>query len=217
MTTKDELVAQLRALGVREGGVLLLHSSFRAVRPVEGGPLGLIAALREALGPAGTLAMPSATGDDDAPFDPATTANREDLGIVASLFWQQPGVVRSAHFDAVAAIGPKAAWIAGGPFVLPPAAPGSAIDRIREAGGQVLLLGVGHDANTTLHLAELLGGAPYRSDFHYTDPTARGWIMARMTAAARGSRWPTTGFAPRGSSARGGSATPMRGCSRPRT
>lgn len=169
MTTKDELVAQLRALGVRDGGVLLLHSSFRAVRPVEGGPLGLIAALREALGPAGTLAMPSATGDDDAPFDPATTANREDLGIVASLFWQQPGVVRSAHFDAVAAIGPKAAWIAGGPFVLPPAAPGSAIDRIREAGGQVLLLGVGHDANTTLHLAELLGGAPYRSDFHYTD------------------------------------------------
>ncbi|MDP5278210.1 AAC(3) family N-acetyltransferase [Sphingomonas sp. DG1-23] len=166
--THDELVGQLRALGVREGGVLLVHSSFRAVRPVAGGPLGLIAALRAALGPQGTLAMPSATGDDDVPFDPAITPNRDDLGILPSLFWQQPGVIRSAHFDAVAAIGPEARWITGGPFVLPPAAPGSAIDRIREAGGAILLLGVGHDANTMLHLAELLGGAPYRSDFHYT-------------------------------------------------
>ncbi|WP_200955595.1 AAC(3) family N-acetyltransferase [Sphingomonas sp. Root241] len=166
--TQDEIAGQLRALGVREGGVLLVHSSYRAVRPVVDGPLGLIAALREAVGPAGTLAMPSATGEDDVPFDPATTANREDLGIVPSLFWQQPGVVRSAHFDAVAAVGPRAEWITGGPFVLPPAAPGSAIDRIREAGGQILLLGVGQDANTMLHLAELLGGAPYRSAFHYT-------------------------------------------------
>ena len=166
--SQDELVEQLCTLGVREGGVLLVHSSYRAVRPVAGGPLGLIAALREAVGPEGTLAMPSATGEDDAPFDPATTPNREDLGIVPSLFWQQPGVVRSAHFDAVAAVGPRAEWITGGPFVLPPAAPGSAFDRIRETGGQILLLGVGHDANTMLHLAELLGGAPYRSAFHYT-------------------------------------------------
>lgn len=168
--TQQQLVGQLRALGVREGGVLLVHSSYRAVRPVEGGPLGLIAALRAALGPRGTLVMPSATGDDDAPFDPAVTPNREDLGIVPGLFWQQPGVLRSAHFDAVAAIGPQAEWIVSGPFVLPPAAPGSAIDRIREAGGQVLLLGVGHDANTTVHLAELIGGAPYRSHFHYIRP-----------------------------------------------
>lgn len=167
-TARGELVAQLRALGVREGGVLLVHSSYRAVRPVDGGPLGLVAALRAALGPEGTLTMPSATGEDDLPFDPATTPNREDLGIVPALFWQQPGVVRSPHFDAVAAIGPKAEWVTGGPFVLPPAAPGSAIDRIREAGGQILLLGVGHDANTMLHLAELIGGAPYRSAFHYT-------------------------------------------------
>lgn len=167
-TTQDQLVDQLCALGVRAGGTLLVHSSYRAVRPVEGGPLGLIAALRAALGPAGTLAMPSATGEDDLPFDPATTPNRADLGIVPALFWQQPGVTRSAHFDAVAAIGPKAEWITGGPFVLPPAAPGSAIDRIREEDGQILLLGVGHDANTMLHLAELVGGAPYRSDFHYT-------------------------------------------------
>jgi aminoglycoside N3'-acetyltransferase len=32
----------------------------------------------------------------------------------------------------------------------------------------VLLLGVGHDANTTLHLAELIAGAPYRVPHHCT-------------------------------------------------
>src|SRR5687768_2223559 len=63
---------QLRVLGVEAGGVLLIHSSFRAVRPIEGGPLGLIAALRDALGPGGTPVMPSMSDDDDAPFDPAT-------------------------------------------------------------------------------------------------------------------------------------------------
>ncbi|WP_137862135.1 MULTISPECIES: AAC(3) family N-acetyltransferase [unclassified Sphingomonas] len=172
MISRNELLEQLRDLGVREGGVLLVHMSYRAVRPIEGGPEGLIEALTDALGPEGTLAMPSATGDDDLPFDPAITANRDDLGIVADLFWRMPGVLRSPHFDAVSARGPRAEWITGGPFVLPPAAPDSAIDRIRRVGGQVLLLGVGHHANTMLHLAELVGGAPYRSDFHYVD--ARG-------------------------------------------
>lgn len=169
MISKARLVEQLRALGVREGGVLLVHMSYRAVRPVEDGPQGLVAALVEALGPEGTLAMPSATGDDDVAFDPTTTTNRDDLGVVADLFWRMRGVARSPHFDAVAAVGPKAAWITSGPFVLPPAAPGSAIDRIRELGGQILLLGVTQHANTMLHLAELVGGAPYRSDFHYID------------------------------------------------
>ena len=39
MTSTSELVQQLLALGVRPGGVLLVHTSFRRVRPIEGGPL----------------------------------------------------------------------------------------------------------------------------------------------------------------------------------
>jgi aminoglycoside N3'-acetyltransferase len=34
--------------------------------------------------------------------------------------------------------------------------------------GQVLLLGVGHDANTTLHVAEFLADVPYRIPKHIT-------------------------------------------------
>lgn len=163
-----EIVAQLRALGVEKGGVLLVHTSFRAVRPVQGGPAGLIEALRAALGPGGTLAMPSWTGDDETPFDPASTPASEDLGVVADTFWRMPGVLRSAHPFAFAAAGPLAARITEGPLPLPPHAPGSPVSHVHELDGQVLLLGVGHDADTTLHLAELLAGVPYRVRNHIT-------------------------------------------------
>jgi aminoglycoside N3'-acetyltransferase len=159
---RGEVVAQLRALGVEKGGVLLVHASFRATRPVQGGPRGLVEALREALGPGGTLVMPSWTGDDGQPFDPATTPASPDLGVVADTFWRLPGVLRSDHCFAFAAVGPEAAWITADPLPLPPHRPESPVGRVHDLDGQVLLLGVGHDTDTTLHLAELLAGVPYR-------------------------------------------------------
>ncbi len=44
---------------------------------------------------------------------------------------------------------------------LPPHTPDSPVRRVHDLDGQVLLLGVGHDASTSLHLAELLAGVPY--------------------------------------------------------
>lgn len=154
------VVDQLRALGVSAGGVLLVHTSFRAVRPVAGGPAGLIEALRCALGAGGTLVMPSWGGDGL--FDPGATPAAKDLGIVTETFRRQPGVLRSDHPHAFAAAGPDAERILADPLPLPPHIPESPVGRVHELDGHVLLLGVGHDANTTLHLAELVGGAPYR-------------------------------------------------------
>lgn len=163
-----EIEGQLRALGVREGGVLVVHASFRAIRPVEGGPLGLIEALRGAIGPAGTLVMMSSTGNDDEPFDPAQTPASSDLGVTADTFWRLPGVLRSNHPQAFAAAGPQAERITHDPLPLPPHIAESPIGRVHELDGQVLLLGVGHDANTTIHLAELLAGVPYGVPRHCT-------------------------------------------------
>jgi aminoglycoside N3'-acetyltransferase len=39
---------------------------------------------------------------------------------------------------------------------------------VRDLDGKVLLLGVGHDANSTLHLAELVAGVPYGVRKHCT-------------------------------------------------
>jgi aminoglycoside 3-N-acetyltransferase len=160
--SKTEVMNQLHALGARRGGVLLVHTSFRATRPVEGGPLGLIEALRDALGPDGTLVMPSWSGNDDEPFDPSNTPASPDLGIVADTFWRLPGVRRSDHVFAFAAAGPQAARITCDPLPLPPHIPESPVGRVHDLDGQVLLLGVDHDADTTLHLAEILAGVPYR-------------------------------------------------------
>lgn len=165
-----EVAHQLLKLGVEPGGVLLVHSSFRAVRPVEGGPMGLIQALRDALGPGGTLVMPSWTGSDDEPFDPASTPAAPDLGIVPDTFRRLPGVARSSHPFAFAAAGPQADLVIADPLPLPlpPHITESPVGRVHELDGQVLLLGVGHDADTTIHLAELLAGVPYRLPRHCT-------------------------------------------------
>lgn len=167
--TREEVIQQLKRLGVRAGGVLVVHTSFRAVRPIEGGPLGLLRALREVLGPRGTLVMPSWTGDDSVPFDPLNTPASSDLGVVADRFWRLEGVERSHHPFAFAAAGPDAAQVVAGPLPLPPHIPESPIGKVHALDGQVLLLGVGHDANTTLHLAELLAGVPYGVPKHITD------------------------------------------------
>ena len=161
-----EIVDQLHALGVEPGDVALVHTSFRAVRPVERGPAGLIEALGRAIGVGGTLVMPSWTGDDDQPFDPTTTA--PDLGVLADTFWKLPSVQRSDHPLAFAAQGPNAAPILSGPMVLPPHRHDSAVGKVLEHDGRILLLGVNHDANTTLHLAELLAGVSYGVPKHIT-------------------------------------------------
>jgi aminoglycoside 3-N-acetyltransferase len=158
--TPAAVASQLGSLGVRKGGVLLVHTSFRAIRPVEGGPLGLIAALREAIGEAGTLVMPTMT-DGESVFDPKTTPTT-DMGIVAETFWRKEGVLRSTHpGGSFAAEGPHAAAICAPQPLSPPHGPDSPVGRVHDLGGQVLLLGVGHSEDTTLHLAEAIAAVPY--------------------------------------------------------
>ncbi|MGE0440493.1 MAG: AAC(3) family N-acetyltransferase [Gemmatimonadales bacterium] len=157
----DAIVADLRTLGVPSGTVLLVHCSFSNVGPLPGGPAELIGALAATVGPNGTLVMPSMTDDDEHPFDPATTPCR-GMGIVADTFWRLPGVLRSDSPHAFAARGPEAARITAPHPVELPHGRDSPVGRVHDLDGLVLLLGVGHDANTTIHLAESLAGVRYR-------------------------------------------------------
>jgi aminoglycoside N3'-acetyltransferase len=159
--SQKQLTQQLLDLGVIPSGVLLVHCSFSQVKPVENGPLGLILALQAALGPQGALVMPSMTDDDDHPFDPQHTSCT-GMGVVANTFWQLPNVLRSDSPHAFAAKGPQANQITAPHPVDVPHGLDSPVGRVYELDGQVLLLGVGHDANTTIHLAESLAGVHYR-------------------------------------------------------
>ena len=164
----SQIARQLLDLGVEPGGVLLVHTSFRAVRPVEGGPEGLIAGLRVALGPEGTLVMPSWSGTDDEPFDVRACEAATNLGVVAGTFWKAPGVLRSDHHHAFAAAGPRADWVVQDGLPIPPHIPESPVGRVHELDGQILLLGVNHDSDTTIHLAELVASVPYRVERYCT-------------------------------------------------
>lgn len=150
--------------GLRRGDVVVVHTSFRALRPFDGGVLGLIDALREAVGREGTLVMPTMTAGDSV-FDPRVTPS-VDMGIVAETFWRQPGVIRSTHpGGSFAAEGPHAERICAPQPLSPPHGLVSPVGVVYELGGRVLLLGVGHDANTTIHLAESLANVPYSTSY----------------------------------------------------
>jgi aminoglycoside 3-N-acetyltransferase len=166
-TDPRELIRQLLELGVEPGGVLVVHTAFSRVAPVEGGPLGLIEAMQTALGTSGTLVMPSMGDDDDLPFDARETPCI-GMGLVADSFWRMPGVMRSDSPHAFAARGPRAADITAPHPLDVPHGLDSPVGRVYQLDGQVLLLGVGHDADTTIHLAENMADVRYRLPVYST-------------------------------------------------
>lgn len=189
--SRKDLRLQLSELGIEAGGVLIVHTAFSKVGPIEGGPLGLIGALRAALGENGTLVMPSMSDDDEVPFDAANTPCL-GMGVVAETFRRLPGVLRSDNPHAFAAIGPRAAEIAAAHPLDVPHGLDSPVGRVYDMDGQVLLLGVGHDANTTVHLAENLAsmryfrpkhltvlrdGSPYRLEYRELDHCCEGFAL----------------------------------------
>jgi len=111
--------------------------------------------------------MPSMSYDDDHPFDKASSPCPE-MGIVADTFWRLPDVLRSDNNHAFAAAGPLAEKIVALHPIDNPHGLNSPVGRVYEMDGQVLLLGVGQDSNTTIHLCESLAGVRYRRDKYLT-------------------------------------------------
>lgn len=153
---RKELVGAFRAVGVKPGDSLLVHSSFRALRPVEGGPEAVIDALLEAIGPGGNLMLPTFTYTRPIPephFDPDQTPCR--TGIIPELGRRRSGAIRSLHpAHSVAVIGPQAETLTRDHLGFRSLGVGSPIDRLAQTGGKVMLVGVGHTSNSLIHIAE---------------------------------------------------------------
>jgi len=160
-TSRDVLAAQLAALGIGVGDLVMTHASLRRLGPVEGGAVGLIDAQRLAVGEAGTLLMVlSAT--EDVPFDAARSpVDVNDMGVLAEVFRTYPGVqVNDDPADRFGAIGPIAADLLAATPVHDYHGPGSVLARFTERGGKVLRLGAHPDTVTLTHYAEYLATVP---------------------------------------------------------
>lgn len=163
--TSGQIAEDLRTLGVKPGGLLLVHSSYKALGPVAGGLDAVFAGLRLALGEEGTLLFPALSylhvGREQPVFDVRRTPSC--VGILPETFRQLPGVRRSLHpTHSVCAQGPRAAELTQGHGQdRTPCGAQSPFRRLTERGGQILLLGCGLLPNTTMHTLEELAGAPY--------------------------------------------------------
>ena len=92
---------------------------------------------------------------------PIGTGPISAVGVVADTFWRQPGVARSDNPHAFAACGAMADRITSPHPVVVPHGLDSPVGRVLDLDGWVLLVGIGHEANTTIHLAEVLERAVY--------------------------------------------------------
>ena len=179
---KSDIKAALEALGVCKGQILMVHTSLSALGFVCGGAQVVIEALMEAVGEEGTLMMPTQSWKN---LDPTAGVHWEEpeawwdlirqnwpaydkhitptntMGAVAEMFRSWPGTLRSDHpARSVAAWGRYAEYLTENHDLSNIFGEGSPIGRLYELGGSVLLIGVGYDKNTSLHLADVRGSYP---------------------------------------------------------
>lgn len=163
--TKEDLQQQLREAGLRSTDIILIHSSMKAIGAVEGGADTVLDAWMEYFGQ-GLLLLPTHTwaqmGGEHSVYDPAL--EQSCVGLLTELFRRRPGVVRSLHpTHSVAAYGrDAAAYVAGEEHCNTPCTPGGCYDRLRQAQGKILLVGVGHERNTFIHSVEEVLNVPNR-------------------------------------------------------
>jgi len=184
--TIDSLQGDLARLGVEPGMTLLCHSSLSSLGWVCGGATAVILALESALSGDGTLVMPthstqlSDPAQWQAPPVPETwwpvirenmPAFRLDLtptrgmGVIPEAFRKQRDVLRSDHpHHSFAARGANAEVVVENHSLHNGLGEGSPLARVYDLDGWILLLGVDHASNTSLHLAEYRASFPSRQE-----------------------------------------------------
>jgi aminoglycoside 3-N-acetyltransferase len=154
--TREQIVGAIRSLGVAAGDFIIAHSSYKSfgLDGVEGGPRAVAEAYVDAVSPGGSVFVPTFNYGRDA-YDPATSPSYD--GVITESFRKLPGAVRSLHpTHSLAGGGPEAAGVLEGHDLVHAFGKNSPVWRLWERNAWVLLVGVGHYANSAAHVAEEL-------------------------------------------------------------
>lgn len=176
--SRTALTRQLAALGLCPGRDVIVHSSLRRLGRIDGGAEAVLDAIRDVVGPGATIVVPTQTAGNSTTsrayraatagmntaqrhhyemsmpgFDLKSSASH-GMGALAELVRVHPGAVRSNHPQtSFTALGPAAKDLMAVHDVdchLGERSPMAAL----YSGASILLLGVGYDTCTALHLAE---------------------------------------------------------------
>ncbi len=163
MLTLEKLSEDFRKLGVEEGDTLLVHSSYKSLGEVEGGPQTVVRALEAALGAEGTLIMPTFNFDFNKgePWDVRTTPSK--MGILTDLVRVDPRARRVFHpFYSFAILG-KHAEMLGSLRYKSAYERNSVFGKLRDLDGKIMVIGLSYNNSMTFfHHIEQMEGVDYR-------------------------------------------------------
>lgn len=163
MLTFDDLVAGFHRAGVEAGDTLLVHSSYKSFGPIDGGPQTVVNALEAALGPEGTLIMPTFNFDFNRgqPWDVRSTPSQ--MGVLTELVRKDPRAQRVFHPIYSFAILGKHAEMLGSLRYKSSYERGSVFGKLRDLDGRIMVIGLSYtNSMTFFHHVEQMEGVDYR-------------------------------------------------------
>lgn len=179
---KENLIDGFKKLGLKEGDNVIVHTSLSQLGFVCGGAFLVIEALLETVGKSGTILMPTQSWKN---LDPKAGVHWEEpeewwqiirnhwpaynkditptntMGKVAEMFRMWTGSKRSSHpARSFAANGKNADYLLKDHDLQDIFGEESPVGKLYALDGKVLLIGVGYDKNTSLHLADVRAKYP---------------------------------------------------------
>ncbi len=165
MITKQQLQKDLEALGIRSDETVAVHTSLKAVGMVEGGAETFLEALYEYLYD-GLLVIPTHTWKNVNQENPWYDVRGSEacIGWVPRTAAFHPKAVRSMHAThSVAVFGKRAGeYAAYDRASVTPTPPQGCFGRLYDEKAKILLVGVGQERNTFIHVSEEILDVPQR-------------------------------------------------------
>ena len=194
--TRADITSGLLELGVERADLLLAHSSLSSFGRVDGGADAVIDGMLEAVGPEGTVMVPTLTFQvlKQTPVRFSVRETPSTSGKITEVFRLRPEARRSLHpVSSAAAIGSRAEYLTEDHSDTPCDAK-SPYYRLAELGGKVVFFGVSLGSNSLFHCAEdivqpdYLGYATVDAEVIRGDGSAAQVIARRYDCADRGVR-----------------------------